>query len=230
MPAMPGPVADERQALRDYLFQQQYAFHAMAFGLTDDQARSTPSVSALSIGALIKHATGCQRSWMARVAAAPEPPPADERPMEERQAEYADEFTMRPDETLASLLEAFDDAERRVVAHRRDGRLGRRGARTARCAVVSQGRRRVVGAVGRVPHDRGVGPARRSGRRHQGEHRRRDDVRAVGRPRRVAGDRLAQAVHTGKLERSRLISRPGRVTAPQVLIGEKSSTQNRDHT
>jgi len=107
MPAMPGPVADERQALRDYLFQQQYAFHAMAFGLTDDQARSTPSVSALSVGALIKHATGCQRSWMARVAAAPEPPPADERPIEERQAEYADEFTMRPDETLASLLEAF---------------------------------------------------------------------------------------------------------------------------
>ncbi|KQY07851.1 hypothetical protein ASD37_07620 [Mycobacterium sp. Root135] len=107
MPAMPGPVADERQALRDYLFQQQYAFHAMAFGLTDDQARSTPSVSALSVGALVKHATGCQRSWMARVTAAPEPPPADERPMEERQAEYADEFTMRPDETLASLLEAF---------------------------------------------------------------------------------------------------------------------------
>ncbi|TQR85388.1 DinB family protein [Mycobacterium hodleri] len=107
MPAMPGPVADERQALREYLFQQQYAFHAMAFGLTDDQARSTPSVSALSVGALIKHATGCQRSWMARVAAAPEPPPADERPMEERQAEYTDEFTMRPDETLASLLEAF---------------------------------------------------------------------------------------------------------------------------
>lgn len=107
MPAMPGPVADERQALRDYLFQQQYAFHAMAFGLTDEQARSTPSVSALSIGALVKHATGCQRSWMARVVAAPEPPPADDRPMEERQAEYADEFTMRADETLASLLEAF---------------------------------------------------------------------------------------------------------------------------
>ena len=107
MPAMPGPVADERHALRDFLFQQQYAFHAMAFGLTDEQARSTPSVSALSIGALIKHATGCQRSWMARVAAAPEPPPADDRPMELRRAEFADEFTMRPDETLASLLAAF---------------------------------------------------------------------------------------------------------------------------
>ena len=71
MPAMPPPVADERQALRDYLLQQQYAFHALAFGLTDEQARATPTVSALSIGALIKHVTGCQRRWMQRVAAAP---------------------------------------------------------------------------------------------------------------------------------------------------------------
>lgn len=107
MPAMPGPVVDERHALRDFLFQQHYAFHAMAFGLTDEQARSTPSVSALSIGALIKHATGCQRGWMARVAAAPDTPPADDRPMQQRREEFVDEFTMRPDETLASLLEAF---------------------------------------------------------------------------------------------------------------------------
>ncbi|MDT5065441.1 MAG: hypothetical protein QOK02_1596 [Mycobacterium sp.] len=107
MPAMPPPVADERQALRDYLFQQQYAFHAMAFGLTDDQARATPTVSALSVGALIKHVTNCQHGWMQRVAAAPDSPPADDRPVEVRRAEYADEFVMKPDETLASVLERF---------------------------------------------------------------------------------------------------------------------------
>jgi uncharacterized damage-inducible protein DinB len=104
MPAMPPPVADERQALRDYLLQQNYAYRALAFGLTDDQARATPTVSALSIGALIKHATGCQRMWMVRVAAAPQAPPADDRPMQQRRAEYADEFVMRDDETLADLL------------------------------------------------------------------------------------------------------------------------------
>ena len=108
MPAMPPPVADERQALRDYLFQQQYAFKALAFGLTDDQARATPTVSALSIGALIKHVTSCQQGWMQRVAAAPEAPPADGRSMEERQAEYADEFVMRADDTLATVLAKFD--------------------------------------------------------------------------------------------------------------------------
>ena len=107
MPAMPPPVADERQALRDYLFQQQYAFQALAFGLTDEQARATPTVSALSIGALIKHATGVQRSWMDRVVAAPDAPATDTRPVEERQAEYTDEFVMRGDETLSELLEKF---------------------------------------------------------------------------------------------------------------------------
>ena len=108
MPAMPPPVADERQALRAYLLQQQYAYHALAFELTDDQARATPTISALSIGALIKHATGVQRMWMQRVSAAPQAPPDDERPVEQRQAEYADEFVMKPDETLAGILEAFE--------------------------------------------------------------------------------------------------------------------------
>ncbi len=108
MPAMPPPVADERQALREYVFQQQYAFQALAFGLTDDQARATPTVSALSIGALIKHVTGVQKSWMQRVKAAPQAPPADERPVEERQAEYASEFLMGPDETIADVLARFE--------------------------------------------------------------------------------------------------------------------------
>ena len=77
----------------------------MAYGLTDEQARSKPSVSALSIGGLIKHAAGVQRGWMNRVVAAPEFPPRDERPMEEIVAEYEDEYVMRDDETLEQLLD-----------------------------------------------------------------------------------------------------------------------------
>ena len=46
MPAMPPPVADERQALLEFLRFNQNAFFAVAYGLTDEQARSTPSVSA----------------------------------------------------------------------------------------------------------------------------------------------------------------------------------------
>ena len=109
MPAMPPPVADERAGLREYLAAQQYAFHAIAYGLTDEQARATPSVSALSVGALIKHVTNCQRGWMQRVAAAPELCERDKRPMDSQAADYQNEFVMRTDETLADLLATFDE-------------------------------------------------------------------------------------------------------------------------
>lgn len=108
MPALAPPVADERSALREFLAFHQSAYFAVSHGLTDDQARSTPSVSALSIGGLVKHATGMQRSWMARVAAAPDAPPKDPRPFEQIAAGFADQHVMRPDETLAGLLEAFE--------------------------------------------------------------------------------------------------------------------------
>lgn len=71
MDGMPPPANDERQTLIEFLRFNQDAFFAVAYGLTDEQARSKPSVSALSIGGLVKHATGVQHSWMARVTAAP---------------------------------------------------------------------------------------------------------------------------------------------------------------
>jgi len=108
MPALAPPVADERSALREFLAFHQSAYFAVCYGLTDEQARSAPSVSALSIGGLIKHATGLQRSWMARVAAAPDAPPKDTRPFDEIAKEFADQHVMRPDETLAGLLRAFE--------------------------------------------------------------------------------------------------------------------------
>ncbi|WP_328351458.1 DinB family protein [Mycobacterium sp. NBC_00419] len=107
MPALAPPVHDERHALREFLAYQQSAFVAVAYGLTDDQARQTPTASALSIGGLINHATGVQNSWMQRVAAAPGEPPADTRPFEERAREYEEQYVMRDDESLAQVLAAY---------------------------------------------------------------------------------------------------------------------------
>ena len=45
---------------------------------------------------------------MARVAAAPDLPPKDNRPFEEIAKEFADQHVMRPDETLDGLLRAFE--------------------------------------------------------------------------------------------------------------------------
>jgi uncharacterized damage-inducible protein DinB len=107
MPGMPPPANDERQTLIEFLRHNQNAFLAIAYGLTDEQARSTPSVSALSIGGLIKHVAGVQRGWMARVTAAPGSPPRDDRPFAEQAAEYQDQYVMRDDETLDQLLDTL---------------------------------------------------------------------------------------------------------------------------
>jgi len=107
MAGLPAPAGDERQTLIHFLAFQQDAFAAVAHGLTDEQARSTPSVSALSIGGLIKHVTGVQAGWVARAVAAPDFPPRDTRPMAEQMAEHQDQLTMRDDEKLGDLLDAL---------------------------------------------------------------------------------------------------------------------------
>ncbi|WP_078281157.1 DinB family protein [Mycobacteroides franklinii] len=99
MPAMPPPVPTELDGLVEYIAQQQDAFRIAAFGLTDEQARLTPTAGTLSIGGLIKHVTNMQAGWTDKIAAAPEPGP-------DRQ--WADdEFTLRADETLAGALAAL---------------------------------------------------------------------------------------------------------------------------
>jgi uncharacterized damage-inducible protein DinB len=122
MPALASPVADERSALRAYLAYHQGAYFAVAYGLTDEQARSRPTVSELSIGGLIKHVTAMQQTWMSRVAAAPDAPPKDPRPFGEVAGEYAEQHLMRDDETLDGLLEKFkaQNAESRRLVETAD--------------------------------------------------------------------------------------------------------------
>jgi uncharacterized damage-inducible protein DinB len=107
MPALAPPVSDERSALREFLAFHQSAYFAVAYGLTDEQARSSPSASALSVGGLVKHVTRMQHNWMARVAAAPDAPPKDPRPPDVIAKEFSEQHVMRPDETLDGLLRAL---------------------------------------------------------------------------------------------------------------------------
>ena len=53
----------------EYLKYQHTAFLAVSHGLTDEQARSTPTVSTLCIGGLIKHVTTMEYAWTLQVAA-----------------------------------------------------------------------------------------------------------------------------------------------------------------
>ncbi|MBJ7386450.1 MAG: DinB family protein [Mycolicibacterium sp.] len=116
MPGMPPPADGERQTLIEFLAFNQNAFFSVAHGLTDEQARSTPSVSALSIGGLVKHAAAVQRGWAERAASAPDFPPPDPRPIEEQMADFQDQYVMRDDETLDDLLENLRKTNAEILA------------------------------------------------------------------------------------------------------------------
>jgi uncharacterized damage-inducible protein DinB len=64
MPGVVAPVTNEQEGLLAYLAQQRYVLRLTAFGLSDEQARATPSASALSVGGLIKHAALTERHWI----------------------------------------------------------------------------------------------------------------------------------------------------------------------
>ena len=106
---------EERADLLELLRKHRALFRHTVAGLTDDQAASTPTVSELSLGGLVKHVSATEAGWAAFVLAGPaerpdidwasvdwsDPPPAV--------AAYRDGFRMVEGETLEGLLAAYDE-------------------------------------------------------------------------------------------------------------------------
>lgn len=102
MPGLVPPVADERDALLSYLAQQRSVIRIAAYGLTDEQARATPSVSTLSVGGLIKHVAMTERGWIDTIL-------QRTRDTGTGEDDYAANFHVGPDETLADVLAGYDE-------------------------------------------------------------------------------------------------------------------------
>ena len=98
MPGQVAPIDDERELLLAYVAQQRDGLKYAAFGLTDDQARLTPTAGTLSIGGLVKHVTAMERTWLDLIRQTGTSDGAD----------YEDGFVLRTDETLADALAALD--------------------------------------------------------------------------------------------------------------------------
>jgi uncharacterized damage-inducible protein DinB len=112
MPGMPGPVSDERESLTTFLAQQRYVLRLTAHGLTDEQARVSPTVSSFSVGGLIKHVAQTERGWIDMIAQRTRP--ADAGGGED---DYLAGFRLEPNETLADAIAFYDEvaAETDVV-------------------------------------------------------------------------------------------------------------------
>jgi len=108
MPGVVAPVTDEREALLAYLAQQRYVLRLSAFGLSDEQAASAPTVSGLSVGGLIKHAALTERHWTDIVLDRSQP--ADASNAEDHEA------TFRLDGSLEEVLTLADAAAHETEA------------------------------------------------------------------------------------------------------------------
>lgn len=102
MPGTVPPVADEREGLLAYLTQQRYVLRVSAHGLSDEQARATPTAGSLSVGGLIKHVAATEGHWiniiLERVQGSPE--------------DYLANFRLGPDETLSGVLARYERVAR----------------------------------------------------------------------------------------------------------------------
>lgn len=99
---------DETTSYAEFADQQFEALRAAAHGLTEEQARMRPLRSALSIGGILKHVTFVYRS-------ADEYPAEDGAPSAEGLAAFEDSFALRPEETLADTLAAFESRRAEVL-------------------------------------------------------------------------------------------------------------------
>ena len=82
-------------------------------GLTDEQAAERTTASELCLGGLIKHVTLVERRWASFMLEGPSAM-ASASDADVRRSEWLDTFRMLPGETLAALLDKYDQAARRT--------------------------------------------------------------------------------------------------------------------
>jgi len=101
VPIFADPAPDERGQLLAFLAGQRASLRAHLSGLPDDRARATPTASAMSLAALVKHVVADERRWVvAAVAGRPEGlwPVPDPRA----------EWTLEPEDTVERLIAELD--------------------------------------------------------------------------------------------------------------------------
>jgi uncharacterized damage-inducible protein DinB len=100
LPGFPTTEPTESEQLLVFLAQQRRLLSHTAYGLTDEQARLTPSVSELSVGGLVKHVSQVEKFWTDVVLGRQAPFGTT--------GDYQEGFRLGPDETLAGTFERYD--------------------------------------------------------------------------------------------------------------------------
>ena len=107
----PGSAAGERGDLVQSLDRQRQVLRYTTRGLTDEQAAQRTTASELSLGGLIKHVTLVERQWVNFIL---EGPSAMGGRDEASMTAWMSAFRMEEGDTLARLLEAYEEVARRT--------------------------------------------------------------------------------------------------------------------
>jgi uncharacterized damage-inducible protein DinB len=108
MPAHAAPLTDESSLLLAFLNQQRNGLRYATYGLTEEQARLTPSASALSLGGVIKHVASVERWWVDCVVLGKQP-----ESFSSNAQDYESGFRLGPDESLEWVVAEYES----VAAH-----------------------------------------------------------------------------------------------------------------
>lgn len=113
-----GPAVDDLPSIEHAELLTTLATHRAFLrhtveGLTDEQARLRPTVSALSLGGLIKHVAANEAGWARFIVEGPAAVAFDWSP--EAIADREAQFVLLEDETLAGVLESYDRVAARTA-------------------------------------------------------------------------------------------------------------------
>jgi uncharacterized damage-inducible protein DinB len=102
-------VTGERDDILDFLGKHRYFLRHTAEGLSDEQANTRSTVSALTIGGLIKHVTAVEQNWadFAQAGGGKEVPGEIEFTPEVI-AQWENQFRLTEGETLAGVLAEYE--------------------------------------------------------------------------------------------------------------------------
>jgi len=110
MTSTPTTLTGERADLVQTLDKHRGFFRFTVRGLSDEQATQRPTVSALTLAGLIKHVAHTEEKWADFIRRGAEAFDTSNWGIEAWQAEWS----LQPGETLASVLEEYEEIARRT--------------------------------------------------------------------------------------------------------------------
>ena len=115
--SLTGSASGERADILETLRTHRFFLRHTVEGLTDEQARLSPTVSELTLGGLIKHVSSTEAGWADFAERGTEAMPSiDGEPSPEVIEAFQNEFRMLPGETLADVLAGYEKVAARTDA------------------------------------------------------------------------------------------------------------------